>query len=154
MPVIDLFYTCVSTVLDLVYFTFLKSHLWRCTEWTSSSAVRQPVAFKIRIKLFTVNCTIYLINLREPQPRIKAPRVKEQNTIRLTTRERNIYSNKSNKYFLSKVEYLIDPVCMLLTFNSTIRYLIQGGRGHWAVCYTSPQRFIILIRWPDNFGKF
>ena len=33
---------------------------------------------------------------------------------------------------------------------------IQGGRGHWAVYYTSPQSFIItlLISWLNNFGEF
>ncbi len=29
---------------------------------------------------------------------------------------------------------------------------MQGGRGQWAVYYTSPQSFIILIRWLNNFG--
>ena len=30
----------------------------------------------------------------------------------------------------------------------------QGMRGHWAVNYTSPQSFIILIHWLKNFGTF
>ena len=32
----------------------------------------------------------------------------------------------------------------------------QGGTGHWAVYYTSPQSIIIffLIRWRSNFGNY
>ena len=35
--------------------------------------------------------------------------------------------------------------------------IIQSGRGHWAVYYTSLQNFIkksFLIRWLNNFGNF
>ena len=35
-------------------------------------------------------------------------------------------------------------------------YARQGGRGHWAVYYTSPPSFIITfsIRWLKNFGDY
>ena len=46
------------------------------------------------------------------------------------------------------------PALVLMSnIDTTQNYanLYQGGREHWAVCYTSPQSFICCL---DNFGDF
>ena len=52
--------------------------------------------------------------------------------------------------FMSAITLLGTPAEMYVSG------MVQGGRGHWTVYYTSPQSFIIafLIRWPNNFGDF
>ena len=48
----------------------------------------------------------------------------------------------------------------LIKFRNYLQFRkrsIQGGRGHWAVYYTSPKRFIITfsyIHWLNNFRDF
>ena len=43
------------------------------------------------------------------------------------------------------------PICVM-----SLYIFGQGGRGHWAIYYTSPQVFTItfLIRCLNNFGDF
>ena len=40
--------------------------------------------------------------------------------------------------------------CKMYTVTKWAPFL--GGKGLWAVYFTSPQSFIILVRWPNNFG--
>ncbi len=37
--------------------------------------------------------------------------------------------------------------------DSSPQFYTKGGRGHWAVFYTSPQR-LSIVPWLNNFGDF
>ena len=53
---------------------------------------------------------------------------------------------------LTGIKHQIDRHCIISTLNHTKCATYQGGRGQWAVYYTSPQSFKITFSHSLTFG--